>query len=590
MRIGFIGLGNMGGPMALNVLKAGHTMVVTDLRHELAKPHIDLGAKWADTAKAVAQASEVVFTSLPGPREVEAVALGAGGVLEGAARGTVYVDLSHELGDVDPSHPCRLCRAWRRRAGRTRQRRRTGRALGQARGAGRRRRGSLQADQARARRDRRQGDVGRRDRLRHRREARAQHGVRMLAHGDRRGHDLGGQGRRGARGAARRPFQELVRPGPRAEGHDPEHRVPRRLRRRELRAQAPGQGRRASHRAGPRIPRRDDGRAARRAAARGSAAARLGRQRLDDVLPRAGRARRRRASHEETGGLIMADALSAILESKEAERLATGFVFTEGPLWHPDGFYYFVDIRRSNLHKLTPGKEQELVRSNTGEGNGTTVDLQGRLVICEGGNRRVTRWTGGQSEVLMDRFQGKRLNPPNDVVCKSDGSIYFTDPGLRVPLAERELASAGVYRIAPDGKTSLVADCEYPNGLAFSPDERVLYVANTRWAQYIHALEIDPDGKLVRRRIFADMSSDETDGVPDGMKVDVEGRVFCTGPGGTWVFAPDGTRLGIIRTPEVPANLAFRGSYLRTLFFTARTSVYPSRMKVPGVVQPRFWS
>jgi len=284
----------------------------------------------------------------------------------------------------------------------------------------------------------------------------------------------------------------------------------------------------------------------------------------------------------------MSDALSGILETIKAERLATGFVFTEGPLWHPDGFYYFVDIRRSNLHRLTPGKEPELVRANTGEGNGTTFDLQGRLVICEGGNRRVTRWSaGGPSEILMDRFEGKRLNRPNDVVCKSDGSIYFTDPGLRVPLAERELASAGVYRIAPDGTTTLVADCEYPNGLAFSPDERVLYVANTRWTQYIHALELDAGGGLVRRRIFADMSSDETDGVPDGMKVDVEGRVFCTGPGGTWVFAPDGTRLGIIRTPEVPANLAFGGPDLRTLFFTARTSVYTLRMNVPG--QPHPW-
>jgi gluconolactonase len=284
----------------------------------------------------------------------------------------------------------------------------------------------------------------------------------------------------------------------------------------------------------------------------------------------------------------MSDALAGILETTKAERLATGFVFTEGPLWHPDGFYYFVDIRRSNLHRLTPGKEPELVRANTGEGNGTTFDLQGRLVICEGGNRRVTRWSAGeQSEILMDRFEGKRLNRPNDVVCKSDGSIYFTDPGLRVPLAERELASAGVYRVAPDGTTTLVADCEYPNGLAFSPDERVLYVANTRWTQYIHALELDAGGGLVRRRIFADMSSDETDGVPDGMKVDVEGRVFCTGPGGTWVFAPDGARLGIIRTPEVPANLAFGGSDLRTLFFTARTSVYTLRTKVPG--QPHPW-
>ena len=283
----------------------------------------------------------------------------------------------------------------------------------------------------------------------------------------------------------------------------------------------------------------------------------------------------------------MSDELSGILESKECERLATGFVFTEGPVWHPDGFYYFVDIRRSHLHKIVPGKAAELVRANTGEGNGTTFDLQGRLVICEGGNRRVTRWTGAQSEVLMDRHEGKRLNRPNDVVCRSDGSIYFTDPGLRVPLGERELPYAGVYRIAPDGTTSLVADCEYPNGLAFSTDERVLYVANTRWTQYIHALELDSTGTLIRRRIFADMSSDETDGVPDGMKVDVEGRVFCTGPGGTWVFAPDGTKLGIIRTPEVPANLAFGGPDLRTLFFTARTSVYTMRVKAPG--RPLPW-
>jgi gluconolactonase len=283
----------------------------------------------------------------------------------------------------------------------------------------------------------------------------------------------------------------------------------------------------------------------------------------------------------------VSDALAGILESKEAERLATGFVFTEGPVWHPDGFYYFVDIRRSHLYRIVPGKAAELVRANTGEGNGTTFDLQGRLVICEGGNRRVTRWNGAQSEVLMDRFESKRLNRPNDVVCRSDGSIYFTDPGLRVPLGERELPYAGVYRVAPDGATSLVADCEYPNGLAFSPDERVLYVANTRWTQYIHALEIDSAGKLIRRRIFADMSSDETDGVPDGMKVDVDGRVFCTGPGGTWVFAPDGTKLGVIRTPEVPANLAFGGPDLCTLFFTARTSVYSMRVKAPG--RPLPW-
>jgi gluconolactonase len=281
--------------------------------------------------------------------------------------------------------------------------------------------------------------------------------------------------------------------------------------------------------------------------------------------------------------------LSAILDTTDAERLATGFVFTEGPLWHPDGFYYFVDIRRNALHRITPGQAPELVRSATGGGNGTTFDLDGRLVLCEGDHRRVTRMSAdGRIEVLVDRFEGKRLNRPNDVTCTSDGSLYFTDPGLRVPLAERELPYAGVYRISPDGATTMVADFEYPNGLAFSPDERVLYVANTRWAQYIHAIELAPDGAMMRRRIFADMSSDEKDGVPDGMKVDVEGRVYCTGPGGTWVFAPDGTRLGIIRTPEVPANLAFGGPDLRTLFFTARTSVYTLRVKVPGQAHPWY--
>src|SRR5438552_1005479 len=209
--------------------------------------------------------------------------------------------------------------------------------------------------------------------------------------------------------------------------------------------------------------------------------------------------------------------LSQIVDQTEAERLATGFVFTEGPLWHPDGFYYFVDVRKSVLYRLAPGGAPEVVRSETGEGNGTTFDLQGRLVICEGGNRRVTRWSAdGRSEILLDRYEGKRINRPNDVVCKSDGSIYFTDPGLRVPLAERELPHAGVYRVEPDGAGSLIAEFEYPNGLAFSPDERTLYVANTRWAQYIHAIELDASGNMVRRRIFADMSPEETDGVPDG--------------------------------------------------------------------------
>jgi gluconolactonase len=289
----------------------------------------------------------------------------------------------------------------------------------------------------------------------------------------------------------------------------------------------------------------------------------------------------------------MAAALADLLETGEIEQLATGFTFTEGPLWHPDGFFYFVDLHVNRLHKIVPGQAAELVLEPTGEANGTTFDLQGRLIMCEGGKRRIARMNAdGQVEALVDRYEGKRFNRPNDVVCKSDGSIYFTDPGLRVPLDQRELPYAAVYRIAPaspdggGGELSLIADCEYPNGLAFSPDEKTLYVANSRWAAYIHALELNDDGTLRRRRIFADMSSDEPDGVPDGMKVDVEGHVYCTGPGGVWVFAPDGRHLGTIRPPEIPANLAFGGPDRRTLFFTARTSLYATRVKVPGVPHP----
>ena len=271
----------------------------------------------------------------------------------------------------------------------------------------------------------------------------------------------------------------------------------------------------------------------------------------------------------------------------DAQRLDTGFTFTEGPLYHPDGFYYFVDVRESKFYRIKPGEKAELLRENTGEGNGTTCDPQGRLIQCEGGNRRVTRWpadgTFASSDVLMDRFDGKRLSRPNDVVCKSDGSVYFTNPGLRIPLGERELDPSAVYRIMPDGSNKHVADFEYPNGLAFSPDERVLYVANTRQAAYIHRVELDSAGNMVRRSIFADMSSDEKIGVPDGMKVDVQGNVYCTGPGGTWVYAADGTHVGTIKTPEVPANLAFGGPDMKTLFFTAHTSVYSMRVKVAGL-------
>jgi gluconolactonase len=280
--------------------------------------------------------------------------------------------------------------------------------------------------------------------------------------------------------------------------------------------------------------------------------------------------------------------LSDILETTSFEKAAGGFVFTEGPLWHPDGFFYFVDVRSSVLYRIAPGQAHQEVRKTVG-GNGTTFDLQGRLILCEGDGRRVTRTAlDGTVTTLIDRFEGKRLNRPNDVICASDGAILFTDPSLRVPFAEREVEHAAVYRMAPDGSVGMVAAFEYPNGLALSPDERTLYVANTRWTKYIHAIELNAAGEMVRRRIFADMSSDGTNGVPDGMKVDAAGRVFCTGTGGVWVFEPDGTRIGNIETPEVCANIAFGGADLRTLLFTASTSVYTLRVKTPGQPHPFY--
>ena len=298
----------------------------------------------------------------------------------------------------------------------------------------------------------------------------------------------------------------------------------------------------------------------------------------------------------------MSDSLSNIFDG-EPERIATGFIFTEGPVWHPDGFLYFVDIRRSQILRWVPGQQVNVHLENSNESNGLTFDLQGRMVICEGGKRRMIR-TGpdGSTTVVADKWQGKRLNRPNDVVGRSDGSIYFSDPGGRVPPGERDLSFSGVFRIAPDGQVHLATDeCEYPNGLAFSPDESVLYVAISRLDErcleeeerkelcthrLIRAFDVAPDGSLSNNRVFADMSSAE-EGVPDGMKVDAEGRVFCTGNGGTCIYDKDGKFLGTLRTAEVPANCAWGGSDNRTLFLTARTSLYSVRTKEPGVRIPR---
>ena len=295
---------------------------------------------------------------------------------------------------------------------------------------------------------------------------------------------------------------------------------------------------------------------------------------------------------------MSANDLPDILETTEAKRLATGYIFTEGPTWHPDGHWYFVDIRRNHLFRMVEGEAPVLVRTTQG-GNGTTLDLEGRLINCEGDARRLTRQNkDGSVEVLVDNYKGGRFAKPNDAICRSDGSIYFTDPDKRRAYHEREVPGreglddlwdgAGVYRLKPNGDLSIVALCEYPNGLAFSPDERTMYVANTRSSKYIHRIDLDADGNMTGRAIFADMNEGTEKGIPDGLKVDAQGRVYCTGPGGIWVFDPSGTKVGVIRWPEQAVNFAFGGPDMKTMLCCAHTSVYTLRMKVPGNPHPFY--
>jgi gluconolactonase len=188
----------------------------------------------------------------------------------------------------------------------------------------------------------------------------------------------------------------------------------------------------------------------------------------------------------------------------------------------------------------------------------------------------------GRVVALAERYEGKRLNSPNDIVVKSDGVIYFTDPPYGVKPEQRELTFQGVYRLAAAGALTLLADdFERPNGLAFSPDEKVLYVDDSA-RKHVRAFDVNPDGTLANGRLFADMKS-TAQGSPDGMKVDERGHVYVTGPGGTWIFDPAGRHLGTLVTPEIPANCAFGAEDRRTLFITARTSLYRVRVKVPGM-------
>jgi gluconolactonase len=270
------------------------------------------------------------------------------------------------------------------------------------------------------------------------------------------------------------------------------------------------------------------------------------------------------------------------------EKLGTGFLFTEGPLWHArDKYLLFSDMPGDHMRKWTARDGVTTFRKPCAQSNGLAWDRQGRLLVCQHSTSTLTRTEpDGRSTVIASHHDGKELNSPNDVVVKSDGAIYFTDPtygraeyyGNPRPT---QLAFRGVYRVAADGAIALLADdFGQPNGLCFSLDEQRLFVNDTD-RQHIRVFDVKPDGTLANSRVWAETKG-PGQGAPDGMKIDTEGNVYCCGPGGIHVFDPQGTCLGVINMPEYTANFCFGDDDFRSLFVTASTSLYRLRVKVPG--------
>jgi gluconolactonase len=285
--------------------------------------------------------------------------------------------------------------------------------------------------------------------------------------------------------------------------------------------------------------------------------------------------------------------LDRIVATDQAvEKLAEGYLDSEGPLWwKEEGYLLFSDIPNNRRMKWSPSERVSVFREPTNNANGLTRDLQGRLVACESGARRVTRLEhDGSITVIANGFKGHQLNSPNDVVVKSDGSIYFTDPWFgRRPREQWDLDFSGVYRVSPDlgTLTLLVQDFNLPNGLAFSVDESLLYVDDSSTG-CIRALDVMPSGALdlASDRIFCDMRG-ERPGNPDGMKLDVEGNVYCTGSGGVWIIDSSGKHLGtIVHGQRDNTNVGWGDDDWKTLFITTGNALFRVRMNIPGLPVP----
>jgi gluconolactonase len=310
-------------------------------------------------------------------------------------------------------------------------------------------------------------------------------------------------------------------------------------------------------------------------------------------------------------------ALDTIIPSQaRLEKVATGFTWTEGPVWIRSGYLMFADIPSNSIRQWTPGAGVSIFMQPSGYkgaapyggpepgSNGMTLDRAGRLTVAGHAQQNVWRLERLDSKapitILADTYQGKRLNSPNDLVYKSDGSLYFTDPpyGLRTQKDDdpaKQLQVNGVYRIPnaaaqkPGARPSraqlqlLIKDLPRPNGIVFSPDEKYLYVNNSEPKKFWMRYTVKADGTLTDGRLFSDATSDTRPGAPDGMKVDQRGNLYSAGPGGIWIFSPAGKHLGTIDFPEKVANVAWGGSDYKTLYVTASSSIYRIPLKIPGI-------
>jgi len=313
---------------------------------------------------------------------------------------------------------------------------------------------------------------------------------------------------------------------------------------------------------------------------------------------------------EQKTEILRADAAldEIVTPGTKIEKLAGGFLFTEGPVWVPrtadsDGYLLFSDPNNNVIYRWTPDGQLSIYRTKSGYAgsdigefgqpgsNGLTLDRQRRVTINQHGNRRVVRLEkNGQLTLLADRYQGKRLNSPNDLVYKSDGALYFTDPPFGLPKffqdPRKELPYSGVFRVSPDGKQLqlLTTELTGPNGLAFSPDEKYFYVDN--WDEkkkIIMRYEVNSDGTLSKGKVFFDMTSTPGEDALDGMKIDQRGNLYVSGPGGLWIISPEGKHLGTVFGPEHPHNMAWGDDDGKTLYLCAKTGLYRIHLNIAGI-------